>query len=95
MIRVLFGFYNDLMLSNPGEAVSVTLSYNHIKNTVIPKAVVWKNRLYPVTKLGLHHTYREGRTLFHVFSVATPTLFLRLVLNTENLHWKLENIADG
>lgn len=83
------------MIQKLQEPVSVSLSYNHVKQLVTPKAIVWKNRLYPITKLGLHHTYRQGRTLFHVFSVVTPTLFFRLVMDTDTLHWKVDEIADG
>jgi hypothetical protein len=75
--------------------VSVSLAYDSKKTRVYPKWVVWNNRLYPVVKVGLHHTYREGRTLFHVFSVSSKSLFFRLVLNTDNLHWRLEEISDG
>ncbi len=75
--------------------VSVSLVFDHNKSRVFPKWVVWNKRLYSLTKVGLHHTYRQGRTLFHVFSVASKSLFFRLVLNTENLHWKLEEIADN
>ena len=77
------------------EPVSVSLSYNHQTHKVIPKALIWQGRLYGITKLGLHHTFRRGRTLYHVFSVTTSTLFFRLVLNTEDLHWRVEEIADG
>lgn len=75
------------MLLKTSEPVIVGMS-----NT--PKWVKWKNRVYKIKKIGLHHTYREGRTLYHVFSVITDTLFLRLRLNTENLSWKLEEIDD-
>lgn len=61
----------------------------------IPKYVVWKGRAYKIEKVGLHHTHREGKTLCHIFSVATKTLFMRLVLNTENLLWRLEEVWDG
>lgn len=77
------------------EPVSVSLSFDHIKNRVFPKWIVWQNRLYPVNKIGLHHKFREGATLYHVFSVTAKTLFLRLVLNTDTLHWRLEKIADS
>ena len=60
-----------------------------------PIWVKWKNRVYKIKKIGLHHTYREGRTLYHVFSVVTDNLFLRLVLNTESLKWRLEGIDDA
>ena len=75
--------------------VSVTLAFDHNKRKVFPKWVVWNNRLYPIVKIGLHHTFRQGRTLYHVFSVASKSLFFRLVLNTDNLHWRLEEISDG
>ena len=75
--------------------VSVGIAFDHKRRKVIPKWVLWEGRLYPVEKVGLHHTYKEGRTLFHVFSVASKTLFFRLVLNTNTLSWRLEEIADG
>lgn len=60
-----------------------------------PKYVIWKGRNYTIDKIGLHHSYREGKTLYHVFSVTAFTLFLRLKLNTENLSWRLEEISDA
>jgi len=75
--------------------ISVSLSFDSRKRKVLPKWVVWNGRLYPVLKIGLHHTYREGRNLYHVFSVVSKTLFFRLVLDTETLYWRLEEISDG
>ena len=83
------------MIEKISSPVSVSLAYDHSKGKAYPKWVVWNGRLYAVLKVGLHHTFREGRTLFHVFSVATKSLFFRIVLNTESLHWKLEEISDG
>jgi len=60
-----------------------------------PKYVIWKGRNYTIIKVGLHHSFREGKILYHVFSVITDTLFLKLKLNTDNLLWKLEEISDG
>ncbi len=75
--------------------VSVGITFDHSKRKVVPKWILWEGRLYPVEKVGLHHTFRFGRTLFHVFSVAAKTLFFRLVLNTDTLAWRLEEISDG
>ena len=77
------------------EPVSVSFAYDSEKQKVFPRWVVWNGKLRPVTKVGLHHTYREGRTLFHVFSVVSKGMYLRLVLNTNSLHWKLEEISVG
>jgi hypothetical protein len=75
--------------------VSVSLNFNHEKCQVFPKWILWNKRLYAVSQVGLHHTYRQGRTLYHVFSVVSQDTFFRLILNTENLHWRLEEIGDG
>lgn len=61
----------------------------------IPKYLVWGGKNYSIAQIGFHHTYREGRVLYHVFSVTSKTLFFRLSLNTETLHWRLQEISDG
>lgn len=83
------------MLQRIKVPVSVTLYFNHKLRQVLPKDVMWEGRIYPITKIGLHHTFREGKTLYHIFSVESPTLFFRLSLNTDTLHWNLEEISDG
>lgn len=60
-----------------------------------PKWVCWKNRIYKIKKIGLHHTYYEGKVLYHIFSVVTDTLFMRLNLNTKNLLWTLEKVSEN
>jgi len=60
-----------------------------------PKWIKWRNRVYKVEKVGLHHTFREGRVLYHVFSVSTKSLFMKLILDTETLGWRLTEISDG
>lgn len=75
--------------------VSVNASYDHATGKVAPRWVLWNGRPHKVREVGLHHTFREGRTLFHVFSVVSDTLFFRLVLDTETLSWKLTEISDG
>ena len=60
-----------------------------------PKWVKWKNRIHKIEKLGLHYIFREGRVLYHVFSVSTKTLCMKLRLDTETLNWKLLEISDG
>jgi hypothetical protein len=83
------------MIEKISTPVSVSLAYDHKKKAVFPRWLLWDGKLYSIIKVGLHHTYRQGRTLFHVFSVSSKTLFFRLVLDTETLHWRLEEISDG
>ncbi|MCL4398136.1 hypothetical protein M1403_03910 [Patescibacteria group bacterium] len=60
-----------------------------------PKKLLFEGREHLIKKVGYHHVFREGRTLFHVFSVASDSMFFRLVLNTETLKWRLTEVADG
>lgn len=83
------------MIERISVPVSVNLMYDHKLRRVYPKSIYWEGKLYQIVKIGLHHTYRRGTNLFHVFSVASENLFFRLVLNTENLFWTLEEISDG
>jgi hypothetical protein len=83
------------MIERISSPVSVTLIYNHKQRKVAPKWVIWEGKQYLVIRIGLHHTYKAGTILFHVFSVESESLFFRLVLNTTNLHWTLEEISDG
>ena len=75
--------------------VSVSFTFNHKTRQAMPRALLWEGRTYYVRKVGHHHTYRRGRTLYHVFSVDTDSLFFRLVFNTDTLGWTLEEISDG
>ncbi|HBC72777.1 MAG: hypothetical protein UX91_C0006G0065 [Candidatus Amesbacteria bacterium GW2011_GWB1_47_19] len=83
------------MIQKISVPVSVDLSFNHHTRTVLPVRLIFEGRNHLIRRIGFHHVYREGRTLYHVFSVASDTLFFRLVLNTDNLHWQLEEISDG
>jgi hypothetical protein len=75
--------------------VAVVFFYDPRGAKVIPLRLRWDGREYPVTKLGFHHHFRLGRTLYHVFSVVSGDTFFRLNLNTDNLSWRLEEISDG
>ena len=83
------------MIEKLSVPVSVGLKYDHTKRKIEIKWVLWEGKVHPIAKVGLHHTFRAGRTLYHVFSVASKSLFFRLVLDTDNLHWRLEEISDG
>ena len=77
------------------EPVSVITVFNHEKRTDMPKKFLWKQRKYIVTKIGYHHAVREGRTLYHIFHVTDGVSDFRLLFNTENLHWILEEIVSA
>lgn len=82
------------MIEKIQEPVSVDLVFNSQTKKVYPYRLLWRGKVYQIKKIGLHHFFHQGKTLFHIFSVSSDNLFFRLSLNTENLHWTLEEIAD-
>ena len=77
------------------EKVSVNLIFDSKTCQIMPKHVGWQSRLHTITQVGLHHTYRSGRALIHVFSFTDGSTFVRLELYTETLHWFLTGVSDG
>lgn len=75
--------------------VSVVSYFDHQNLIFLPKTIIWNNRFYKINKIGLHHEYKQGDVLYHIFSVTTDTLFLRLKFNTKSLNWHLEEISNG
>jgi hypothetical protein len=63
--------------------VSVLLLYDHLTGSVRPWRLRWNGEAHMVRSVGLHHTYRRGRTLIHVYGVVTATLYY-LCLSTRN-----------
>lgn len=75
--------------------VRVIFTSNPKNNKAYPISIAYDGRDYKVTKIGLHHNFRLGRTLYHIFSVVCQDTFFRLSLNTDNLLWRLEEVSDG
>lgn len=83
------------MIQKISAPVSVETVYDHRRRIVFPRRIFWDGRLFSNVKVGLHHTFREGRTLFHIFSVVSEGVSFRLRLDTESLFWTLEELSDG
>jgi hypothetical protein len=83
------------MIETINEKVAVITIYKPGAGHVFPYRLRWQGRDYKITKIGFHHKVREGRALFHIFSVSSDTLAFRLKLDTETLHWILEEVSDG
>jgi len=77
------------------ESVSVDLLSNHMTQMAMPWMMKWHGRKYTMTKVGLHYTTREGRTLMHYFSVTDGTSYFKLMFDTETLGWKLLEVANA
>jgi len=76
------------------ETVSVISVFNHLTNEVKPVKIQWRSRVYKVQKIGYHYKIHEGKTLYHVFTVVAETAAFKLKLDTDSLHWTLEEIYN-
>lgn len=77
------------------EKISVISSYNRETGVVMPKKIRWQGRDYSITKLTYYHRIRSGRKILHIFHITNGVVDFRIRLDTENLHWTLEEICDG
>ena len=77
------------------EPIKVLTLFDRNPTTATPVKISWHNKTYDILKIGFHHKEKRGRTLFHIFSVTTDSLFFRIVLDTEHLEWEVEEISDG
>jgi hypothetical protein len=83
------------MIERVDEKVAVITSFNPGSGIVIPRRMEWRGKTYVMSKLGYHHSTRDGRHMFHIFAVSDGTTDFRLKLDTETLHWMLEEVSDG
>lgn len=83
------------MIQRISEPVTVTTTFDATTRTTRPVELTWSRQSYAVNRIGLRHSYREGTTRHHVFSVVAGDLFFRLDLNAETLNWTLEEVSDG
>lgn len=81
-----------MVIVSINQPISATLEYNAHNHISIPTRIVWRGKEYHISKLGYHHTVKQGRTLIHIFSVANESTSFRLSLNSETLEWRLQEI---
>jgi len=75
---------------NPLNYVSVLFCFKSKEKKVEPLKFYLNGKEYKVSKIGLHHTFKKGEVLFHVFSVLCGDSFFKLILNSKNLFWTVE-----
>ncbi len=85
----------QIVIQAVNEKVSVIASYSQPSGRVAPRRLRWRGRTLALTKLGLYHPVREGRRLYRVLSVSDGVTDYQLKLDTETLHWELEETSDG
>lgn len=83
------GRYGKHMAEHVNEIISVDLVSDAGSGAAYPWTFQWRGRRYTTRTVGLRHCIREGRVLYHIFSVTDGAAFFRLRLDTETLSWRL------
>lgn len=77
------------------EQVAVIMTFDPYTKKVFPNKIKWQGRVYKIKQVGFHYPLRQGRKLLHCFGVVTDNnTSLKLRLDTDNLHWTLEEVID-
>ena len=77
------------------EKISVISRFDRQNGVVMPVKFRWQGRDYSLNKLAYYHRFRIGRSLQHIFHVTDGHLDFRLRLDSDDLHWYLEEVTDG
>jgi hypothetical protein len=78
------------MYTDVDEVVEVIVVFK--KNKAVPAVLRWGNKDYKIEKVNMVHQIWEGETLLHSFAVSDGSNFFKLLFNTKNLQWKLEQV---
>ncbi len=83
------------MQESINEKVSMITKYDRSTGLVSPVKMRWQGRDYEIKSVSYHHVVKDGKKLLHIFHVTDDASDFRLRLDTETLHWTLEEIYDG
>ncbi len=77
------------------EKVSVISKYDMKLGKVSPIRIRWNEREYIVKHLDYYERRKKGRVIYHIFHVASESMYFRLQCDPETLFWTLLNASDG
>lgn len=77
------------------EKVSIITKYDRTNGSIIPLKMRWQGRDYTMKSVSYHHKMMEGKKLLHIFHVTDEVSDFRLRLDTDTLHWTLEEVYDA
>lgn len=60
-----------------------------------PRRMLYKNKEYNFTELGLRHPTTRGKRMIHVFDVTDGNADYRLEFDAEALTWTLISVSDS
>lgn len=76
------------------EKISVIFYFNHLKNQFFINKIFFRGRSYLIKKITYHQKLYQGKILFHIFYLTDNERDFKVIFNSENLNWYLENFYD-
>jgi len=82
------------MRKSLAEPISVIYYFDAKNKHIQPYQLTWNNQDYRLGPIDFHHKTRDGGKLIHHFSLCDvdETIYFKLALDTDNLHWELEEL---
>lgn len=83
------------MYESIDEPVSVIAIFGKGYQSIRPFKMQWHDKDYLIRQVGYVHKYKEGVTMWHVFSVTDGINFFELKFNSEELKWILGRVSNN
>jgi hypothetical protein len=80
------------------DQVSILASFTpgpHGTMRVVPHAMKWRGKRWPVQTMGLYHPERRGTKRMHIFGFSSGDTAFRVELDPESLQWTLTEVFYG
>ena len=62
---------------------------------IVPMAMQWRGKRWPVDTMGLYHPERRGTKRIHIFGFSSGDTAFRVELDPESLEWTLVEVFYG
>jgi hypothetical protein len=82
------------MIQRMEAPITVLAVFDHRTRQVVIRRITFDGCEHTITRTGMHYTQKSGRTLEHVYCVVSKEGAFKIVLNTETLHWTLQEVQS-
>jgi hypothetical protein len=85
---------NSILINKRVKVLAVYSELDDNEPNCFPKRMLYKNKEYNFTELGLKHPTKKGKRMIHVFDMTDGLADYRLEFDAEALTWTLICITD-
>ena len=74
--------------------ITILALFDHRRRCLIIRRITYDGREHVILDTGMHFTQRNGRILEQVYCVVSNDAAFKIVLNTEELQWTLQEVQS-